>query len=58
MNSEFIFGLVTAVLIVTIALLWTGIVYLRTIIKSLKLEIQKLKIYIYEFINNAGRGDN
>lgn len=58
MNSEFIFGLIISVLIVAIALLWTGIVYLRAVIMSLKYEIEKLKAYIYEIIDSTGRGDN
>lgn len=58
MENEFIFGLVIAFLVIMIAFLWTGIVYLKAVIRNLRHEIEKLRAYIYDIINNAGRGDN
>jgi predicted Holliday junction resolvase-like endonuclease len=58
MNNDFGFGLLVTVLILVIMVLWTILVYLRAIIRTLKYEIEKLKRYIYELIDSAGRGDN
>lgn len=58
MNNDFGFGLLVTILILVIMVLWTILVYLRAIIRTLKYEIEKLKRYIYELIDSAGRGDN
>jgi hypothetical protein len=58
MNNDFEIGVIICVLVLTIALLWTVIVYLRAVIRNLKFEIEKLKSYIYELIDGAGRSDN
>lgn len=58
MDNDFGFGIIVLILVLVIVFMWTAIVYLRAIIKTLKLEIEKLKEYVYELINSAGRGNN
>lgn len=48
MNNDFGFGLLVIGLILVIAVLWTVVVHLRTIIKILNIELEKLRSKIYE----------
>lgn len=51
MNNDFVFGLIISILIIAIAMLCF-------LVRKLKVEIKKLRDYIYGFIDSAGRGDN
>ena len=58
MNNDFGIGLLITIMVIAVMFLWTVVIYLRAVIRHLRYEIEKLKQYIYELIDSAGRGDN
>lgn len=55
--DDFGFGLLVLSVLI-IAFMGTFLIRALSIIRTLKNEIEKLKKYIYELINSAGRGNN
>lgn len=58
MNNDFVFGLIIAILIVIVMLMWTGIVYLNATIKRLKAKLERFKKRIYELVDSNTECNN